>query len=394
VSLPNLPSWVSEVGKCLTREENRGSGRSGRALSSANRAPGDDRLRTALARLINEIRWAWREAQAEVEWHQRALNSAKARAEQLERRLASYDHLIPAAGDRRASAKRVVHGPPAAPDALEPRQPERASLAIFTLGPFRVVRSGQVIDEWHGTRSQVILKYLVSQGPKPVARDFLMSTFWPEADDESARRNLHQAIYNLRQALRFEAEAVRPILLERGHYRLNVGASIWIDLQEFQARLRSARALARAGTTDRAAREWSAALELYQGDFLAEDVDDHWILPPREAFRRDFIEAADQLSAYLVEHDDQAAAERICQRIIELDRCHEQAHRRLMRCYLRRGERVLAIRQYHTCLEALRTEADVAPTRETQSLFDSIVREDRREPPRPATALIPRLSES
>jgi DNA-binding SARP family transcriptional activator len=120
-----------------------------------------------------------------------------------------------------------------------------------------------------------------------------MSTFWPDADEESARRNVHQAIYNLRQALRLEWPTVSPIVLDNGRYRLNDHVAIWVDVEAFEERVRAGRALARDGKPKEAALTLASAIELYQGDFLAEDADEGWAIARREGLRREFIDAAD-----------------------------------------------------------------------------------------------------
>jgi DNA-binding SARP family transcriptional activator len=392
--LPNLPSLVGEVRRCLMRDdapiEHASTDAAAVGDTVTTESVGTDRLRAALAPIIEELRWARREAQADVEWHQQALDSARERAAVLDRRLASYNHLIPAEGDRRASAPtRRSPGEEAHVGVAS----ERAALAIFCFGSFRVCANGHWIDDWHGTRSQTILKHLVTHGRKPVARDLLMSTFWPDADEESARRNVHQAIYNLRQALRLEWPTVSPIVLDNGRYRLNGDVAIWVDVEAFEERVRAGRALARDGKPKEAALTLASAIELYQGDFLAEDADEGWAIARREGLRREFIDAADWLSSYLLDKQEHTGAELVCQRLVELDPCNEPAHCRLMRCYLQRGLRALAIRQYHACMAALRTELGVPPGPETRTLFERMLRDERGDKMRPPVLKVG-LSES
>jgi DNA-binding SARP family transcriptional activator len=64
-----------------------------------------------------------------------------------------------------------------------------------------------------------------------------------------------------------------------------------------------------------------------------------------------------------------------CQKILAEDSCREDAHRRLMCCYSRQGQRHLALRQYHTCVEALERELEVPPMPATQELYQQIQEE-------------------
>lgn len=54
------------------------------------------------------------------------------------------------------------------------------------------------------------------------------------------------------------------------------------------------------------------------------------------------------------------------------DPCREDAHRIVMRCYVRRGERAAAQRHYHVCADILRAKFDAAPEPTTTALFDQI----------------------
>jgi DNA-binding SARP family transcriptional activator len=59
---------------------------------------------------------------------------------------------------------------------------------------------------------------------------------------------------------------------------------------------------------------------------------------------------------------------------VERDRCREEAHRRLMRCYTRQGQPHLALRQYQACADALDQDLGVDPDPATVSLAEQIRR--------------------
>ena len=57
-------------------------------------------------------------------------------------------------------------------------------------------------------------------------------------------------------------------------------------------------------------------------------------------------------------------------RLLDGDPCREDAHRLVMRCHVRRGERAQALRQYLLCQQILRAEFDAAPEPATDALFE------------------------
>ena len=199
-----------------------------------------------------------------------------------------------------------------------------------------------------------------------------MDIFWPDTEPEAARRNLHQAIYSLRQTLRRRAPRIHHIQFENNQYLLNPALNLWIDVEGFQSHVQSGRRLEAAGQRAAAMTDYSTAEGLYQGDFLEEDIYDDWPRPRRERLRTIYLDIADRLSEYYRQLGEYAATIALCQKVLTLDNCVEEAHCRLMRCFLAQGQRHLAIRQYHTCVQALAKELDVPPADETRKLYASI----------------------
>jgi DNA-binding SARP family transcriptional activator len=60
------------------------------------------------------------------------------------------------------------------------------------------------------------------------------------------------------------------------------------------------------------------------------------------------------------------------QTILAQNPYQEVAHRGLMRCYYRLGDRSAAIRQYQVCAKTLREELGVSPMSETEELYRQI----------------------
>src|SRR5262249_1304304 len=99
-------------------------------------------------------------------------------------------------------------------------------------------------------------------------KDVLMDVFWPDTDPESARRNLHQAIYSLRQTMRRGEPNFQPIQFENECYWLNPEIDLWLDSEEFARNAQPGGQLEAAGRPDEAAAAYQRAEGLYLGDFL------------------------------------------------------------------------------------------------------------------------------
>jgi len=72
---------------------------------------------------------------------------------------------------------------------------------------------------------------------------------------------------------------------------------------------------------------------------------------------------------------DYATCLQYAHRLLVCEPCREDAHRLIMRCHVRRGERAQALRQYQVCLRMLREEFSADPEPDTTALYD-LVRTD------------------
>jgi DNA-binding SARP family transcriptional activator len=262
--------------------------------------------------------------------------------------------------------------PPAAPTMRSRQVNNGPSLTVYCLGTFRVYVNERFIEKWPGNKCKHIFKYLLVHRKQPIHQEVLMDLFWPDVDPESARRNLYQAIYNLRQALQNGDDDYPHILCEDSCYLPNPDAEIWIDSEAFRLHYQTGQQMEREGCMRQAIEAYEQAENLYGGEFLAEDRYEDWLIVHRENLKHAYLDILDRLSQYYFDQAQFAMCIAYCQKILVEDTCREDAHRRLMRCYMSNGQRHLALRQYHTCVEALKRELDVPPMPATIELYRKI----------------------
>lgn len=253
-----------------------------------------------------------------------------------------------------------------------------ASLLVYCLGSFRVYKDDQLIEKWPGNKCKQILKYMVVNRNTPTNQEVLMELFWPGMDSKGARRNLYQAIYSLRQALQDSGEDYPYILTEENSYRLNSEIDLWVDSEAFDLHYQNAQTSIASDRREEAVREFQMAEDLYLGEFLAEDRYEDWPLVHRENLKNAYLDALDQLSQHFYANEQFATCIHYCRKILAEDNCREDAHRRVMLCYINLSQPHLALRQYHTCVETLRDELDVPPMPATEELYQQIRQKHRK----------------
>lgn len=214
-----------------------------------------------------------------------------------------------------------------------------------------------------GKKARAILGYLCLAAGKRVPRARLATMLWDRVPSAQARTSFRQALREISTA--FGPLAGELILGDRETLRLNTSLC-WID----------ALAMLAPASPSNPLRSNLAAL--CAGELL-EELDgvsttfDQWLLGERTRFTehvRALLEG--ELQDVDLPSVDARQRAAIARRLIAFEPTHERASRTLMRALHDMGERAQALREYARCREAMSMTLDVAPSPETNALYEAI----------------------
>jgi DNA-binding SARP family transcriptional activator len=243
-------------------------------------------------------------------------------------------------------------------------------MLICLLGGFRLLRYGQPADSLITGKAMTLLSTLALHLNTGVPRETLLEHLWPDNESGQSSVSLHSLIYSLHRRLRSEQFAEAPIVYANGSYALNVSAGVSTDVVRFDALVASGNRLAASGQELEASCQYERALALYRGN-LTTGTDVYAVIE-RERLHANFLSILAWLADRSYQDADYPAALAQALRLLAHDPCREDAHRLVMRAYVRRGERAQALRQYRLCEIILRREFDAAPELATTALFNRI----------------------
>ncbi len=276
------------------------------------------------------------------------------------------------------------------------------TLSIRCFGGLEAWRGDQPVDGFESRKVRALLAYLVCNRQRAFSREHLAGLFWPEKIESDARRNLRQALYNLRNVLAEPSTSGSdpvPIFTNKGGIRLAPELSCWVDVEAFDEATQQL-----PGESKSNAHELAGAVRLYRGDFLAdislpESVEfESWLDTERDRLREGLEGALRTLvESYMLRGEFRLGIQ-FAQRLVSMDPLSEEAHRYLIRLFALSGRRRRALDQYRNLAEVLRTELDVEPLDETQRLYQTILAErtplplanEEREPIGPLVPLVGR----
>jgi DNA-binding SARP family transcriptional activator len=193
---------------------------------------------------------------------------------------------------------------------------------------------------------------------------------WPTSAPTLGLRSLNSLVYNLHKLLGPALGSAAPVLHEDGYYQLNVEAGIGVDVVYFDRLVEEGDQLLQVGNEATAIAAYHRAAELYRGG-LCIAVDAQTVME-RERLLSQYLTLLMQLAEHAYNAGDYGSSLTYLWQLLARDSYREDAHRLVMRCHVRRGERGAALRQYQVCVDLLRAEFDATPERATVALFEQI----------------------
>ena len=248
-----------------------------------------------------------------------------------------------------------------------------SALAVRLFGKFDVHRDGRPVADLEACRVQELFSYLLLHRDRPHPRTALAGLLWGDRPGAQHMKYLRQALWQLQTALEASADLERPrvVLVETEWVRLNAQTDLWLDVAEFEQVSHQVLDVRGQQLDQPDAVALQAAVELYRGDLLEGWYQD-WCLYERERFRNVHLAMLDKLMGYSEAHREYEAGLAYGARILRYDRARERTHRRMMRLHFLAGDRTAALRQFESCVSALREELDVRPDRRTLALHEQI----------------------
>jgi DNA-binding SARP family transcriptional activator len=252
----------------------------------------------------------------------------------------------------------------------DPRQPD---VVVRVLGQLDVQVAGVQVATWGGQRTRTLFQYLLMHR-RPVHREVLMELLWPGHTYSSARNNLNVSVYGLRRGLDVTSTGKRYIVYRDGYYSLNRTLAWEIDRDRFVAAAERGRRGDDDGTSGDAVALLERAVSAYGGPLFDGDPAAEWFLPERTALQELFHQVLERLASLHAERGDLDGAQRALERLLREDGCRESAHRLLMTCFARRGQRDLVARQFQRCIARLDADLEITPSAATVELFHTLTR--------------------
>lgn len=253
---------------------------------------------------------------------------------------------------------------------------QRTEYKIITLGRFDIKKNGSSLIEASGASKKIweLYKFMLTYRERTFTPEALMDQLWVSEEYNDPRGTLRIQMHRLRQNLGESdiAEADRTLLFANGYYKWNDRLTLELDVQIFENKIKTADSLKKI-SPDEALEAYLEALSLYEGDYLPECVDQHWVFPVRNHYRRLFLGASLHAIELLDRTHKYDEIITLCQKGILIDVYEEVFHLRLMEALLHQGNQRKAVEHYGYITNFYDREMGIKPSDEMRTLYKKLL---------------------
>lgn len=206
---------------------------------------------------------------------------------------------------------------------------------------------GPLGGEWLGQRAGQVLKYLVCERNRVVHAEEMAEALWPGAGRKGLN-NVRYFVHQLRERLEPGRAKRAPssfVVAVRGGYAVN-RRHVQIDADDFERGAQDGLLAIERGENAAGRAALERAVDLYGGDFLADEPYAEWAYEERDRLRALAARALRALARVTVTERDLDAAAKHLDRLSSLEPYDADVHRDLFAVWFAQGRRTEAARGY------------------------------------------------
>ncbi len=246
-----------------------------------------------------------------------------------------------------------------------------AVVGIRLLGRFAVVRGSEEIPlrAFGGRQAQQLLRLLALRRGALVPKDVIAGALWPQQCPQHAGGNIEVLVSRIRRALGDRT------LIQTGSsgYSLTADDRCWVDTEAFLASVRDGHRLL-AERPAEALVSFRNALELWQGEPLAEDTYAEWAQEDRNRLTLALLDALEGAAAAALASGDPVEATSWAGRALARDPLRETSVMLAVRALAANGNQAGALAAFDSFRRRLAHEAGLDPSPDAKEFRQAILR--------------------
>lgn len=230
-----------------------------------------------------------------------------------------------------------------------------ANIVVKLLGGFDASIDGKAIN-FKYKKVEALFCYLIVK--KHATRYELSNLLWSDKEDSTAKKNLRNAIFRLKESIE---DFDKIFIIIKSTVELNPDISISTDFEQFLNN--------------------ESEIDIYHGDFLQNysiknaDNFESWIIEIRDYLRNIYLKRLNDRIKIEKSKNNFEQIEKYCKLLVKADEFDENAYRNLIDCYKQQRKFNSGFEIYDKLSEILDKELSITPEVETEKAFAELLKE-------------------
>lgn len=245
-------------------------------------------------------------------------------------------------------------------------------LAVNTLGKFQMTDGMTVVDD-EQLRSPMLSKllmYMLLYREKTLTTDDISTAIWQDEEIDNPAGALKNLMYRLRKTLTSFFGEEDFIVTNRGSYRWNPDVKVILDIEKFEKLINEAKI---ENVYEDAIIKYEQAIAIYQGDFLPQILDMHWILTLNTYYHSLFLSCAKGLAELYVKTEQYEKLDKLCNNALKYENGDEQLFCYQIEARMRCGKISLALESYEKAREIMEKELGIRKTTILNKVYEELL---------------------
>jgi DNA-binding SARP family transcriptional activator len=245
-------------------------------------------------------------------------------------------------------------------------------LTVQTFGKFQVTDGTELLDEetLHSPMLLKLLMYLVLYRDKTLTTEDIADAIWQDENIENPAGALKNLMYRLRKVLIASFGEADFILTNRGSYHWNPNIQVNIDIDEFERLISKAKL---ENICEKAIVSYEQAIQLYQGDFMAQLMDMSWIVPLNSYYHSMYLTVVKALAELYVKKEQFELLEKLCSEALCYESGDEQLYCYQIEARMHCGKISLALESYEKARDIMEKELGVRSTTILNKVYEELL---------------------
>ncbi len=245
-------------------------------------------------------------------------------------------------------------------------------LTVNTLGKFQMTDGLTVADD-EQLRSPMLSKllmYMLLYREKTLTTDDISTAIWQDEEIDNPAGALKNLMYRLRKTLTSFFGEEDFIVTNRGSYRWNPDVKVILDIEKFEKLINEAKV---ENVYEDAIIKYEQAIAIYQGDFLPQILDMHWILTLNTYYHSLFLSCAKGLAELYVKTEQYEKLDKLCNNALKYENGDEQLFCYQIEARMRCGKISLALESYEKAREIMEKELGIRKTTILNKVYEELL---------------------